>query len=245
MPLTLPSSVQEYLAQYRHKIELHTHTYPVSGCSKYSPDALIRDLAAKGYSTVVITNHISPGSAFHAAEDPVQAFLSDYRTARETGEKLGVHVLLGAEYHLQETANDYLVFGVDEEFLREAIHCLDMPYADFYAKFRSPERLIVQAHPFRRGMMRTPASLLDGAEVFNMHPNHHGQNPAAVRWADEENIPVMTMGSDVHFPGGEGMCALRAKSAPANNEELLTLLRSGDYLMEIAGCPLIPQTFYK
>ena len=54
---TLPAEVQDYLAQYRYKIELHAHTSPGSGCSELPPREFLSRLRTQGYHAVVITNH--------------------------------------------------------------------------------------------------------------------------------------------------------------------------------------------
>ena len=45
------------LKQYPYRIELHAHTYPVSGYSRISPEEMPAILSAKGYDAVVITDH--------------------------------------------------------------------------------------------------------------------------------------------------------------------------------------------
>ncbi|MBE6611284.1 MAG: PHP domain-containing protein [Ruminococcaceae bacterium] len=236
----LPAAVQSYLAEYRYKIELHAHTSPVSGCSHIPPAEIIRRLADKGYHAVAITNHFSYDNQFMKAEDPVAVYLADYYAAKEAGEAIGMKVYLGAEYRFTENSNDYLVYGVDETFLRETLHCHDMGFAAFYERYHGDDRLILQAHPFRPGLVRAPSDHMDGIEAFNMHPNHNSHVAEAARWAKEQAIPILTIGTDLHDPGHEGLCATRTKTLPETTAELIALLRSQDYLMEIAGCPLLP-----
>jgi len=81
---------------------------------------------------------------------------------------------------------------------------------------------------------------MDAVEAFNMHPHHNSQVAVAARWGQENGIPVLTVGTDLHNPGYEGLCATRAKILPQDTAELISLLKSQDYLMEISGCPLLP-----
>ena len=104
--------------------------------------------------------------------------------------------------------------------------------------------MIVQAHPFRDNMTQMPPDQMDGIEAFNMHPNHNSRVAIAAQYARKENIPLITIGTDLHHAGHEGVSALRTKQIPQTNTELVALLRSKDYLFEIGGCPLLPYAFF-
>lgn len=226
--------------EYKYKIELHAHTSPVSGCSELPPEVLIGKLHDHGYHGVVITNHFAHDNGFQKTDDPVSTYLFDYYAAKEAGEKLGMQVYLGAEYRFTENGNDYLVFGVDEAFLRETVHRLDMGINAFYREYHRADRLILQAHPFRNGLTRANPASLDGIETMNMHPNHNSRVALACQYAAEQHFPVVTIGTDLHHDGHEGICATRTKTLPKNETELVTLLRSQDYLFEISGCFMKP-----
>ena len=73
-----------------------------------------------------------------------------------------------------------------------------------------------------------------------MHPGHNSRICTSAQYADEQNIPILTIGTDLHHRGHEGSAALRAKTLPKNNDELVALLRSRDYVFEIGGRPLLP-----
>ena len=273
----IPEAVQEYLSAYRYKIELHAHTSPCSGCSEIPPREMIRLMKEQNYDVVVITNHFCDNGRFMQAEDPVAAYLEDYRIAREEGEKQGIRVLLGAEYHFTENSNDYLVYGVDEEFLRETVEHFDMGIEAFYQKYHGDSRLILQAHPFRNGMVWVSPKYLDGAEIMNLHASHNSRVAVTANYANAilspkreafgfrpgevvdgktrftgsaepeqetfENFSVVTVGTDLHHWGHEGACALRTKVLPENEEQLVEILRSGDYIFDIGGYPMLPYCF--
>lgn len=229
-----------YTDEYQYKLELHAHTKPVSGCSDLPPATLIEMLHDHGYHGVAITNHFAHDNRFQSTADPVGTYLADYYAAKEAGEKYGVQVYLGAEYRFTENSNDYLVFGVDEAFLRETVGRLDMGIDAFYREYHSPDRLILQAHPFRDGITRANPASLDGIETMNMHPNHNSRVSVACRYAVEQHFPIVTMGTDLHHVGHEGLCATRTRTLPTNNGELVSLLRSRDYLFELSGCIVAP-----
>ena len=240
MSYLLPPEVQSYLSAYKYKLELHAHTSPVSSCSELPPAEVISRLHAQGYHGVVITNHFYSGGKFMKTDDPVGTYLADYYAAKEAGEAVGMQVLLGAEYRFDENTNDYLVFGVTEALLRETVRRFDLTFEQFYEEYHGENLLILQAHPFRSGLVRAKPDHLDGIEAFNMHLHHNSRVAEAARWAKDNTLDIMTGGTDLHNPGYEGLCATRTKVLPKTSAELIALLREKDYLMEIAGCPLLP-----
>lgn len=240
MSPNLPSALQEYISSYRYKIELHAHSSPASPCSELPPKDLIAVLKKEGFDAAVLTNHFFEGGGYMEKPDPVGAYLEDYYACREAGEKAGVRILLGAEYRFHENGNDYLVFGVDEAFLRETVTRFSMTFTEFYEAYHSEKLLILQAHPFRSGLERAPSDHLDGMETFNMHPHHNSRVALAAHYAREEGLDVVTIGTDLHHHGHEGLSALRTRVLPEDGASLVSLLRAKDYLFEIGGCPLFP-----
>lgn len=242
MSKNIPNEVRSYLSSYKYKLELHAHTSPVSPCSELSPSEVVQRLHEKGYHGVVIANHFQSDSKFMASDDPVATYLADYYAAKEAGERLGMKVYLGVEYLFDETAGEFLVLGATEELLRETVNRLNITYEEFHREYHGEDLLIVQAHPFRPGMTLAAPDSVDGIEAFNMHPHHNSRVALAARYADENGIQIITAGTDLHNPGYEGLCATRTRVLPETSKELISILRSGDYLLEIAGHPLFPYT---
>jgi len=231
---------QELFSQYPYKMELHAHTSPCSSCSELPPENMIRLMKEQHYDAVVITNHFYANAPFMKTEDPVGTYLEDFEKTREKGEKAGIQVLLGAEYRFDENENDYLVYGVDESFLRETVNQLNMGIAAFYERYHQESLVILQAHPFRNGNVPALSQYLDGMETMNLHPYHNSRVAVATRYAREQGFSIVTVGTDLHHLGHEGLSALRTKVLPKDEAELVQLLRSGDYLFEIAGCLSLP-----
>lgn len=244
MQHVIPEAVREYLSGYAYKIELHAHTSPCSGCSHIPPREMVQRLKAKGYDAVVIANHFYSDGPYAHADDPVATYLEDFRIATDEGEKLGLQVLLGAEFRFTENMNDYLIYGVDETFLRETFPRLDMGIEAFYREYANEDRLILQAHPFRNGMTLISPAYLDGIEMMNLHPHHNSRVGVAARYTAEQPMPVVTLGTDLHDPGHEGIAALRTRELPTNGTELVRILRGRDCLFEIGGYPLLPQAYF-
>lgn len=228
------------LQKYRYKTELHLHTSPASGCSEIPPELAVELYADLGYHSIVICNHFYDGMRFREDKQQcIDAYLADYDLAVEAGKKYGVNVILGCEIRFTENANDYLLFGIDRDFLDFAYESLDMGIEEFSKQFRDDGRLLIQAHPFRNGMTEVAPEYLDGIETFNMHPNHNSRVALASKYAKKHNL-IPTTGTDFHHPGHEGMAALLTQIEIETSHDIVDVLRSGDYIFEIGGSILLP-----
>lgn len=244
MKQKLPDAVREYIAAYKYKIELHAHTYPASGCSRLSPKELIAALKKEGYDAVVITNHLFyDHGEYRKSENPIETWLKGFYEAKEEGEKQGIKVLLGAEYRFLENENDYLVFGVDKDFLERTHNRPDLTLKSFYEEFHNEGILIIHAHPRRKNGVFMPMEYLDGLEIMNMHPGHNSLQGITAKYAAENNVPIVIAGTDLHHDGHEGVAAIRTRVLPENELELIDILKSGDYILDIGGYPMLPHTF--
>lgn len=224
------------IKDYKYRIELHAHTKPVSGCSSVSPERMAQVHKEMGYDAVVITNHCDADSAQY-----VDAYLDAFHRTYEEGKKLGVTVILGIEYNAD--CQDYLVYGIDEEFVKKAMSRKTTSYADFYKEMKDDKNVFLCAHPFREPWRDLGDEYLDGIEIFNMHPGHNSRVGLAARYAKLHNMPIVTCGSDFHDEPNSGMVCVRSKVLPKDSFELAELLKSRDYLFEMSGNIIVPYGF--
>ncbi|MBC8532329.1 PHP domain-containing protein [Gehongia tenuis] len=190
--------------------DLHVHTATVSSCGQVEPERMAELYQRAGYDGVAVTDHYYARYFEKMGDLPwekkVDRYLAGYRRAKTAGEKTGLQVLLGIELRFKGHVNDYLIFGVDEAFLREHPKLYELELPEFYRRFRD-ELFICQAHPFRdRGCEPAPAEFLHGAEVYNGNPNHldHNYNDKARAFAKANGL-VAISASDFHEEGGEAM----------------------------------------
>ncbi len=224
---------------YPYRIELHAHTNPVSSCSEFPPAEVVRRYHALGAHGVVITNHAKPDATKKPQEEWVRWYCKDYQEALVEGEKLGVRVYLGMEVRFPQNNNDYLIFGVDEAFVKRAWEYLGTNLHTFYEACKAEDRVIVQAHPFRKGMELADPADLDGIEVFNMHPGHN----SAVAFAARHQAKVggiVTGGTDFHHPDHEGGLFTCFKELPRSSYELARMLKSGEYVFMVGNSLILP-----
>ena len=105
---------------------------------------------------------------------------------------------MAMEIHFYCNPNDYLVYGITEEFLRSHGDLMAMTPKEFSKLAHENGLVFIQAHPFRRDSIVTDWKILDGYEIFNGNPRHYSCNPMAERWADYHNKTIVTSGSDFH-----------------------------------------------
>lgn len=219
--------------EFPYRIELHTHSFPVSGCSRLSPEEIAENYANLGYDAVVLTNHF-----VYRGDDKetyLDYFMQDYDAFAESAARVGLLPILAAEIRFTENVNDYLVYGVDRSILSEIYDYLPYGVENFRKNYDLKDALFIQAHPFRDHIHVLAPELLDGIEAVNLHPNHNSRNGQALKYAEEHNIPIITAGSDYHYPNmnQEGTTALRSRILPQDGFALAQVLRSGDYILEV------------
>ena len=220
-----------------YKTELHCHSGVVSSCGRLSPERIVERYLEHGYSTVVITDHLSRYT-FEAGnyggkddwDEKVDFFLTSYQLLQKAAAGK-LNVLLGMEARLHgHHAADYLVYGVTEEFLRAHSGLLSYHFKDFSKAVRGAGMLLVQAHPFRNHMLVTPPDRLDGVEIYNGHEKQTSdfRNRMAEMWAEHYDL-IPTSGSDLHTEDMMISGGIETAEPITSSEQLIEVLRSRDY----------------
>lgn len=186
--------------------EAHTHTQEGSACSHLPGAQLVALLAEAGYGGCVTTDHYLPGERRDASQR--EAFLAGYRAAKEAGDAIGFVVLPGIEIRFVDHAEDFLVYGMEEEeILSLPDNACEAGLGAFYELAEAKGWRIYQAHPFRPGHLPGHTAFLHGMETFNGNPRHDSQNRMAVKFSTLHTLHTIG-GSDVHEPGDVGIVGL-------------------------------------
>lgn len=194
----------------KYKYETHLHTVESSPCAKVPAAEAVRIYHHEGYAGIIVTDHYFRGvfdkQPFRKWDEKIDRFLSGYRKALNEGCKVGLDVHLGMEIRFDENDNDYLVYGIDEEFLKENRKLYRLTLREFKGLAADKGIAIIQAHPFRPAMVPAPSSLIDGVEVWNGNLRHDSLNHLALGYAAENGLKMLS-GSDFHraedaFRGG-------------------------------------------
>lgn len=217
--------------------EMHLHTKETSNCGKMPAAETVENYILLGFNTIVVTDHFSTHTYFKydynslSWQEKVDIFLKGYNTAKDAA-KGRINILLGMElrFDSESDPNDYLVYGIDENFLREHKDILDMNISSFSALARKNGLMIFQAHPFRFGIKITNVKYLDGIEVCNRNIEHDSHNEIAALWAEKFGLKK-TAGSDHHQKGNEGLAGIISKHEITSNKVLLDTLKKQDYTL--------------
>ena len=214
------------------KIELHAHSAGFSVCGKLSLEELISLYSARKYDVLVLTNHFNNISKRYYTDNGGRDYLQDYHDWIRQAQKIGADnhliVLGGYELRFDENANDYLVFGMTEEFTHSCPDLFTMGPAAFGDVARENGFLFYQAHPFRNGMTVIDPKYLFGIEVRNTHPNHDSRNDIALAWAEKHGLHKIA-GSDCHKTEHAGTSAIVTDDQIHDMADLVECLKNDRY----------------
>ena len=185
----------------------HAHTAETSKCGHLFAADVVDRYVRNGLSGLVVTDHRHPEylsriDTQHNWDMVMDHYLSGYHASKKRGDEVGLDVMLGAEFRFPENDNDYLVYGIDEQWLRSNPYACCMSAQEFYDKFHN-EVLIIHAHPFRAGSAPVQETAIHGAEIINDNPRHENNNDKALAMCRRHPEYFRLAGSDTHRDGDE------------------------------------------
>lgn len=190
----------------------HTHTAESSRCGRLSAAEVVERYANHGFSGLAVTDHLHPEylsriDTQHNWDAVMDHYLAGYHASKKRGDELGLDVILGAELRFPENDNDYLVYGIDEQWLRSNPYVCCMSAQEFFNQFQH-EVLIIHAHPFREGSAPVQEGAVHGAEVVNGNPRHDNHNDRARELCRRHPEYYRLAGSDTHRDGDEARAGI-------------------------------------
>lgn len=214
----------------KYKYELHCHTGCVSRCGRVEPEEIVKLYKSKGYNGIVVTDHYSPMTFTPnwCPQKQIDFYLSGYRRMKAAAGD-DFTVLLGIELRHYFTANDYLIYGIDEDFLYSSGNLMKPWEKEVFRLVKEKGYLIYQAHPFRVGIRRCNPNYIDGVEIYNGKTGK-AENQKAFEWAKENN-KLMVSGSDFHTVKNLARGGIITDKPVKNNSDLLEILRSQNFEM--------------
>ena len=196
------------------RVDLHVHASERSGCSQSGEEEIIRAAIGFGLDGMAFTDH--------------QLLVPPERLAELNAKFAPFRIFSGIEIHTVEE-EDVLVIGVSDPRLEKRA----WTYPELYEFVRDRKGFLAVAHPFRyRDTVnidfdgRIPDAL-EGAS-FNIRP----ERELLIRNLAEQLGCRLMCSSDAHFSDYVGLCRLVLDGNPADNAELVRLLRSGAYRCE-------------
>jgi len=216
------------------KLDPHVHTDESSGCGQIPAAILVERYKTMGYDGIIITDHLHEGFAAGVkASDHwtacIDAFLKGYRTAKKKGKALGLTVLLGAELRFtQSKGEDFLLYGINEDFLYNHPHLYEGTPADFFHKY-GDELLLIQAHPFRGWGKAVSPQIIHGVEIYNTNPRHNNRNEKAQALCEKHPHLLPLCGSDTHQNDDLGKTGIQFNEVVGDNQTFCRLLKLREY----------------
>lgn len=212
-------------------LELHAHTKDISLCSTCSAENLARLYTEAGYNGVVLTNHFDPYTVPHLPaptwEEKVMTYYAAYEKLRDAAAGR-LDVIFGTELRMKDYYNDYLLIGVNVEFLLNRPDIFDFGIKKLSNECRENGIMLFQAHPFRNGMSVVDPKYLDGLEVYNGHAGHDSRNSIALAWAERFGL-LQSSGSDFHCEDFAIDGGIETDERIVSQEQLREVIRSGNY----------------
>ena len=210
--------------------ETHMHTSEISHCGHIRADEMVRLYKEAGYNTVCVTDHFMYNFFIRLGDIPWEEktaiFLSGYYKAKKTGDDLGVNVILAPEFHLKDSPNDFVVYGITKAFLDAHPELPDMTIEEFYPLAKANGLFIIQAHPYRDDVCYPTPDYVDGVEVYNSNPRHLDYSEKTAELAKKHALYV-TAGSDAHQMCDIGLAGLISDEEIKTGEQLVELIKSG------------------
>lgn len=213
-----------------YKYELHCHTGTVSRCGRVEPKEIVRLYKERGYSGIVVTDHYSP-MTFTPNWNPqkqIDFYISGYKEMKKYEDET-FSVLFGMEIRHYWSANDYLIYGVGEEWLRQQGNLLNVFEKKLYNMVHSQGYLMYEAHPFRVGRTRCNPAYIDGIEIYN-GKTEKSLNDKAYEWAKQTGR-LMVSGSDFHTVKNLARGGIITDKPIKDNSDLLDILRKQNFKM--------------
>lgn len=234
----------EIVKEYPYFYETHLHTNGASACGKASPEEMAAACKEYGYSGIIVTDHNWGGNTCIdnslSWNEWVEEYCSAYRRAKAKGDEIGLDVFFGYEAGYKGT--EFLIYGVDEQFLKEHEELKTASIEEQYDVIHSGGGIVVHAHPFREEYyipeVRLFPDYIDAVEGVNAshtgsaseHTLHPEFDDRAREYAKKLNLP-MSGGSDVHntrIIGG----GIRTKKRLKDIKDFTELILSGkDYVL--------------
>jgi len=216
------------------KIDPHTHTAETSKCGHLSGATLAERYHALGYDAIIITDHLHEEyiSSLYCKDDwdaCVEQFLQGYKKAVKRGAKLGLSVMFGVEIRFNEpNGSDYLLYGIDEGFLRENPYLYRLTPQKFFERF-GEKILIIQAHPFRNGNKTVFAECIHGIELVNTNPRHNNYTDKGQALCEANPVFYQLCGSDAHREEDVGGAWILFDEEISDSYEFLAAIKRGGY----------------
>ena len=213
------------------RYETHLHTRLTSACSIFEPQEIVDKYTRLGYAGVFVTDHFLNGNTTVPQElsweRRISRFCEGYRFVKKAAEGK-LDVFFGFEYSYYGT--DFLVYGLEEEWLLNHPEIMEMRVSEFCLFARSEGGLVIQAHPYREANyidhIRLFPSHVDGMEIINANRDERTNGLAKILNEAYNLLPFA--GSDIHGKKQTALAGMEFKSKISSGKEFVARVLKGD-----------------
>lgn len=209
------------------KIEMHVHTKEGSSCAQADAETIVKTYSDLQYDAIVITNHFDNDilKEFGASDHlRIERYLLGYKKALKAGAHCGLKVFLGIEIRLEPGPEDFLIYGMNEDFLFRHPDLCFMNQKELYTLCHQFDALLYQAHPFRAPCIPQNPDYLDGVEL-NQRPDSGNHNEKLRLWLQKHPHLKLISGSDCHATDQAGFGGILLNHNVPNEKSLAECLR--------------------
>ncbi len=229
--------------------DTHIHTIETSPCGKIPAAETVDYYAAHGYAGLVITDHLHPEFLARVDEDHdwnhvVDLYMAGYRAAKKRGDEIGFDVIFGSEMRFPENNNDYLVYDIDETWLRTHPYVICQSAREFFEKYHD-EVLVMHAHPYRDGNLTVFEDAVHGIELINTNPRHNNWPDRALALWQRHPEYYIQAGSDMHQVTDRCLAGIITDHRITNSHEYAELIRSRANDLYAPGYPEYVDAFHE
>ncbi len=224
-------------------IDLHAHSHGASRCCKAEADEVLAVAKKAGLDGICLTNHYQKNYIREGGVSAlVENYMREFEYTKSLGDELGMIVLFGVEVTLEQHDGTHaLIYGVASEFVRENPMLFDLSQEELYQLVHQNGGILVQAHPFRKGMPLLDPRFLDGVEI-NSHPLYHNIFSKEIIEIACQNKLILTSGGDFHKDTYRPFCGVELPESVTDGIALGNYLATSDRMtMWIQEVDAVPQ----
>ena len=220
-----------------YKYDTHIHTLETSPCGKIPAAETVDYYAANGYAGLVITDHLhqeflNKADQDHDWDHVIDLYMAGYRAAKKRGDEIGFDVIFGSEMRFTDNNNDYLVYNIDEAWLRAHPYVICQTAREFFTKYYD-EVLVIHAHPYRDGNLTVFEDAVHGIELVNTNPRHNNWTERAEELYKRHPEYYIQAGSDMHQVTDRCRAGIITDHRVRDSFEYAELIRSGNYRLYV------------
>ncbi len=193
---------------------------------------MIEEYKKEGYSSIVITDYCIKSKMDRLGDiswrEKIDYVYTGFDIVKQYGNELGRNILLGVEITLQITDSNYLVYGIDKEFLYENEKIYEYTLEELYKLCNKKGYLLIQAHSFRDNIQLAPLEYIAGIEVFNGCQDEISRNDKALEYGKNTN-KILTSGSNFHRLGDLARDGSITEVKIKDIKQLVEILKTKNY----------------